>query len=367
MVFKVTFRLRRSTLIGWIFLPLLLLACVGYYFAFAANMNVYDGETGLFQLALNSHDHYVYLLNMDLLREGDGFFELANDKGIARIYIFLSTLFPFLVDPDLTLISLIFNCVILYGCYWIYADICDQLKLGVLGKLSFFANLSFIYFAQLINKDILTIFAFLLAVQCGTRGRLFPLLIFLPVFLLIRQQLVVFVLIFAFLMSSERPWPRILFLYVTTSLVAGLLSVFASIIGEDSLGEGFSAYLINFNQEYYVGYLLFNPLRVMQYVFDAFASFSFNTETGGVDTAKLLRLPQLIVIILLLKPLSTLITRFGYWLQTPARSLVLVVVAYLLTWLMNPTINARYVMLITPILVLFALYVRSQQMKEGGA
>jgi hypothetical protein len=367
MVLNSTLRLRRSTLIGWIFLPLLLLCCVAYYFAFAANMNAYDGETGFFQLALNSHDHYVYLLNMDLLRGGDGFFELANDKGMALIYTFLSTLFPFFVNKDLTLISLIFNCSIIFCCYWIYANICDELNLGSLGKLSFFANLSFIYFAQLINKDALTILVFLLTVQCGIQGRLFPLLILLPVFLLVRQQLVVFVLIFAFLMSSERPWPRILLLYVATSLAAGLLSVFASIIGEDSLGEGFSAYLINFNQQYYVGYFLFNPLRVLQYILDAYASFFFGTETGGIDTAKLLRLPQLVVILLLLKPLSTLIIRFSYWLQTPARSLVLVVVAYLLTWLMNPTINARYVMLITPILVLFALYARGQQQKKGRA
>lgn len=358
-----TLQLRRSTLIGWIFLPLLFLCCVAYYFAFAENMNAYDGDTGFFQFALNSHDHYVYLLNIDLLRGNDGFFELANDKGIAQIYIFLSALFPFLVNADLTLISLFFNCLVILFCYWIYANICDQLNLGSLGKLSFFANLSLIYFAQLINKDALTILVFLLAVQCGIRGRLFWLMMLLPVFLLVRLQLVIFVLIFAFLMASNRPWPRIIFLYVVTSLVAGLLSVFASIIGEESLGGGFNAYIVSFNQNYYIGYLLFNPLRVLQYAIDVFASFSFATETGGVDTAKLLRLPQLLVLLLLLKPLSTLITRFSYWLQTPARSLVLVIVAYLLTWLMNPTVNARYVMLVTPILVLFALYARSQQQR----
>jgi hypothetical protein len=185
MVLNSTLRLRRSTLIGWIFLPLLLLCCVAYYFAFAANMDAYDGDAGLFQLALNSNDHYVYLLNMDLLRRGDGFFELANDKGIALIYTFLLTLFPFFVNADLTLISLIFNCSIICCCYWIYASICDQLNLNSLGKLSFFANLSFIYFAQLINKDALTILVFLLTVQCGIRGRLFPLLMLLPVFLLV--------------------------------------------------------------------------------------------------------------------------------------------------------------------------------------
>jgi hypothetical protein len=85
MVLNHTLRLRRSTLIGWIFLPLLL-CCVAYYFAFAANMNAYDGEIGLFQLALNSHDHKIYLLNIDLVRCSEDFFELANEKGTAWTY-----------------------------------------------------------------------------------------------------------------------------------------------------------------------------------------------------------------------------------------------------------------------------------------
>ncbi len=79
-------RMRRSTVIGWIFLPLLLLGCVAYYFAIAANMVVYDGDTGLFQFAINSHDRKIYLLNFDLVRSSDDFFELANDKGTGRIY-----------------------------------------------------------------------------------------------------------------------------------------------------------------------------------------------------------------------------------------------------------------------------------------
>ena len=357
------FMIRRSSLIGWIGLPLLLLCCFAYYDSFAANIDTYDGESGFFQYALNSHDHYVYLLNIDLVREGESFFELANDKGIAWIYLGLSAMFPFFLNPEFTLISLIFNCLILCCCYLTFAKICDQLELGSLGKLSFFTNLSVVYFAQLINKDMLTILAFLMAVLCGLQKRVFLMLLLLPVLALVRLQLVIFVLIFACLMPSARPWPRILFLYAATSLVAGFLSVFASIIGEDSLGEGFSSFLVDFNQQYYVGYLLFNPVRVLQYVADVFSSFSFGTATGGVDVAKLLRLPQLVVILLLIKPLSSLMTRFGHWLKTPARPLVLVVVAYLLTWLMNPTVNARYVVLITPVLVLLALYVRRQQQK----
>lgn len=364
---------RRSSLIGFLLLPILLLFCIAYYFSFAVNLDIYDAEEGLFQLGLNAHDHFIYLANIDFLRTyvansdslRDGFvlYEMANDKGIGAIYWFLSELFPFFVDPNFILLSLLFNCVTICGCYWVYSDICDQLKLGVIGKLSFFANTYFIYFSQLINKDLLTILTFLFAVLCGLRGRVLPLLLLLPVMVLVRQQLIIFVLIFIYLMPSQRPWPKILSLYVITSILAGLLSVFFSVIGSESLEGGFNAYLVEFNQKYYVGYLLFNPIRVVQYVQSAYSSFLFGTETGGYDLAKILRLPQLILLMLLLKPLSKLFTRFDYLLTTSARPMLLALVAYLLTWLINPTVNARYVMLITPVLVLFALYVRRQQQR----
>jgi len=151
---------------------------------------------------------------------------------------------------------------------------------------------------------------------------------------------------------------RLAVLYTITSIAAGALSVYASVIGEESLGEGFSAYLIAFNDQYLVGYLLFNPLRVAQYVMDAYSSFNIWTDSGGLDVARLLRLPQLLLIVALAPAISSLITRFSYWLTTPARPLVICIVAYLLAWLMNPTINARYVMLITPVVVLFGLYAR---------
>ncbi len=353
----------RSSLVGWIGMPILVFCCVVYYIVFAADLGNYASETGLFQYALNSHDHYVYLLNMDLIRDGESFFELANDKGIALIFLTLSLMFPSLINEHLTLIALIFNCLTLCCCYWFYAKICERLDLGALGKLTFFANFSVIYFAQLINKDMLTILAFLLAVYCGMKNRLYLLLLLMPVFVLVRIQLVVFVIIFLFLMTGERAFPRILISYVATSLVAGYLSVFYSIIGVESLGDGFSSYLVSFNQKFYTGYLLFNPVRVVQYFIDAYSSFLFFTPSGGINTAKFLRLPQLLLMLLLLMPLSALIFKLKFWLQSPARPLILVVIAYLLTWLMNPTVNARYVMLITPILVLFALYVRHHRQK----
>lgn len=349
--------------VGAVFLPLLLLSCVLYYWAFAADLNNYDGKSGTFQYALNSHDHHIYANNVDSIRAGDiPDYQLGNDVGIAILYLALTNIFPFLVDQDYTLIALVFNCAILVFCYVIYSDICSCLHLGILGKLSFFANLYFIYFAQLINKDMLTVFAFLLAVQCGIRGRLWLLLVLLPLSALVRQQLAVFMLIVAYLMPCRHLSWRIPLVYIVTSLTAGYITSSNNFVSEESfIDAGISSFLYDFNRRYFcVAYLLFNPVRIVQLIFVIYGTlwYTFNTGTGGIDTAMALYIPQLFVLLFLMKPLGSLVLYFRYWLGTPARPMVLVIVAYLMAWLMNPTINARYVMLITPVLVLFALYAR---------
>lgn len=352
---------RESDLYGSALLLFLLACCVAYYAAFAVDMKFYDEDSGLFQLALNAHDHFVYLANVERIRAGEfAYYELRNDLGIAAVYLALSDIAPaFLIDEYFSALSLAVNLASLILCYAIYASICNHLHLGKTGKIAFFANLSLIYFAQLINKDMLTVLVFLLAVWCGLNKRLYWLLIITPAALVIRQQLAVFALMFFLLMTVKRPIRWMVFLYLLTAVVAGLLSVFASLFGAESLEDGFTAWLVEFNSNYYVGYIIFNPLRVLQYVVDAYLSFSFWTDKGGIDTAKLLRLPQLILLAVLWRPISTLILRFRSVLtDSTTKPLTTAVVTYLLVWLMNPTVNARYVMLITPILVLFALRVQ---------
>lgn len=354
-----------NNMTGHLMLAVMLLLSYLYYKEFAHDLTRYDGKYGFFQYTLNSHDHLVYLLNIDNVRNEGVVFNLGNDRGISQIYIFFSSVFPFLVDPDFSLISLFVNCMTLCGCYWLYIRICEILGLDTLHKLSFFVNFSLIYFAQLINKDMFTIFIFLLSCYLALGKKLYIILLLLPFVFLIRIQLAAFVLIFVFLYYIQKPLWAIFLIYISTSLLAGYMSVVNPIIGDESLGEGFSYFLVDFNAEYYIGYLLFNPLRVVQYIVDAYSSFYLPTETGGIDTAKLLRLPQLALIAILIKPLSTLITKCGYWMTTPARPLVLIITSYFLAWLMNPTVNARYVMLITPIVVLFALYARKYVRKAA--
>ena len=335
-----------------------------YFFEFAFDFDRYAFTDRFFNLALNSHDHGVYVATIDAIARYGVEYGLNNDFGIAAIYLALSDVFPWLVNANYTVISFAFNACVLVACYWLWSRICTHYGLGMGGRAAFFVNTSLIYFMQLINKDMLTVFTFLLAVHLGATRRHVWLLLALPLVFLVRQQLAVFTVLFIYFMSSARPQKRMLLAYVITSLVAGVLSVYASVIGEDSIGEGLNAYLLQLNMQYYVGYLLFNPVRVLQYLVDAYASFQIFSITGGVDVAKILRLPTLV---LLVRPLSTIVTRFGPCLQSPLKPLVVTVVAYLLAWLMNPTVNARYVVLILPVLILFALAARRARAAEPAA
>ncbi|MFL1479416.1 hypothetical protein [Pseudomonas grimontii] len=351
--------IKRSSLIGLIGMPIFLGLCIAYYFYFSDPVEIYvpDAE-GVFQYALNIHDHMVYLYNIEEISSDGIDFGLNNDVGILLIYIMISSMFPWLVDSNFVYLSLVFNCFLIFMCYICYSSICDSLGLGALGKLSFFVNLYFLYFAQLINKDMLTIFVFLFSIYCsGSKNKLLFLLLIFPIFGLVRLQLIIYVFLFVLFMLSKRPILWIFFAYLGTSLIAGVLTVIAPVIGQESLGEGFSSFIVGFNQNYFVGYVLFNPLRVVQFVMDAYSSLWFFTETGGLDVAKILRVPQLIFLLFLMKPLVS-ISKTKYWFNTPARPLVLAIFAFLIAWLMNPTINVRYVMLITPVLALFGMYAR---------
>lgn len=342
-------------------LLLLLGACYGYFTAFGVGADDYVDDAGLMQFTLNAHDHFVYVDNVDeILHEGLKY-QLNNDVGIAALYVGLSWLLPIPHDTSFIVTAFIFNCLTIAAIFYCYLRICQELGLDHGALLLFFANLSLIYFSQLINKDALTILAFLHTVLLGLTGRLRWLWLALPLYALVRQQLLLFGVIYLALSYSKRPVRIALLLYVVTSLVAGLLSVFAQVIGEDSLGEGLSARLIEFNSSYYVGYTLFNPLRVLQYVYDTLLSFDFLTDTGGIEAAKLLRIPQLLLLIALTPVLFRLITNLRKEMVTPgSRELLFAIISYLLAWLMNPTVNARYVMLITPVLVLWALHGRGR-------
>ena len=340
-----------------------ILSALFYYYFFVSEWNLHPDS--IFQFATNQHDHNIYLLNMHLVEKDSDMVEFSNDKGIAIIYLFLSKILPFLILPNMELISLVFNCFILILNYWIYGKLADKLGLGLFGRLSFFLNLSLLYFAQLINKDMLTIFVILVSVYAGTLRRHWLLLFLIPFAIFIRIQLVIYILIFVFLIAAKKVGLRFFIVYIFTSLLATFLWINFPIIGKDALDDGFSSYLIDLNSKYLIGYLIFNPVRILQYIYDVYLSFNIFSENGAIDVSKVLRIPQLTLLAMLTIYFLKLIKHWNIYSKTDAKPLVISILAYACTWLMNPTVNSRYVMLITPILVLLGLYVRTTRQRRA--
>lgn len=346
-------------LIGLIFFSLMLVLCIAYYVVF--DPRHYDNLNSYACCALNLHDHLVYINSIEHLERNGFSYKFNNDFGVALIYLSIQKLFP-LSDPEFILIPFIFNCFMLGLSILLYFKICERLDLGLLAKLSIFTFFYFIYFAQLINKDMLTVLSFLLALYLAISHRLLMLLFFFPVFFLVRQQLALSILIYLFFIQVRRPYWRVLVVYIITSLLAAFITNTGSIIGDESLGGGFSAALAKFNKEYYIGYLIFNPIRILMYFYDAYSSFYiFNSNGTAIDVAKALRAVSLIFLSLLIGYFIKAFFCYRYWMKTDARYMILLIVSFFCGWLINPTINARYIMLIVPVILLLALYVRANR------
>ena len=86
-------------------------------------------------------------------------------------------------------------------------------------------------------------------------------------------------------------------------------------------------------------------------------SFFIYTD-GLIDISKILRIPLLVAIIYLFKQFIYSIKNFSIVNKTEGKNINIVLISFTLTWLMNPTINARYVMLIVPIFILLLRYVK---------
>ncbi|HGM5582913.1 TPA: hypothetical protein ACKP22_004637 [Pseudomonas putida] len=330
-------------------------AAVAYFYLFSVGLE--KGEDGVAMLtgAVNAHDHFVYVDTIArLARDGFGY-ELNNDVGISYFYLLINEWF-FDGAEDYLYLALYVNLLFLLLSFICYIKICDYYGFGAWVKCAFFAGVHLLYFAQLINKDMSSVFLILFSVYAALYRHWLSLLLMIPLYALVRQQLLVYVALFIFIQTAAWPLWRIVIAYVMTSLVAAYLVVHNNIIGSESLEDGFSALVYGLNAQTYLGYLLLNPIRVLQFIQDSILSFFFILPDGSIDMGRLLRTPQILLLILMAWPLWIGFKRFRDGLQDASRPLYSALFAYLMAWLMNPTVNARYVMLIAPVLVLIACY-----------
>jgi hypothetical protein len=332
-----------------------------YFFLFVSGKGfTYEPIQG-FVFPVNIHDHYVYVQYIEKIRGADSLLELLhfnNNTGIALIYLSVINILA-LMGAELPIedIALFINVGVFFLAFLSYKNIIKQLKLPYYYLYLFFINISFVYFAQLINKDSLTILVFLKTVEYSLIGskKRFYLLCVLSVF--VRIQLPVFIFIYWFLLRKNTGYfKRFVFVYIVLALASGYLAKYQLLLmSEETLASGFSYLVFKLNTQYYIGSLLLNPIRALQYFYDLLLSFSFYNN-GYFDVSRIKNIPQAFVFIVLLP--IVLITFFYYEknMRTPASHLMAAIVSFFLVWLLNPMVNVRYVLLILPIIILLGFY-----------
>ncbi|WP_435248251.1 hypothetical protein ACMAZD_01120 [Vibrio sp. nBUS_14] len=334
------------------FIILFLISVAYFIFYYNVAQLGYENSFDVLAKIVNLHDHNVYVEKIQSISSGGVKYEANNDFGIALIYLITYVYTGFNNLVDIYLFSFLFNINLLFLAFIFYNKICNIENLNNITCLFFFTNISLVYFSQLINKDLITYLVLLIALYSGVKKNYFLLVIILPIAFLIRQQLALCIITFVFLMLCRNTKFWIVISYVFSSLVAGYISVHMNIISDESLGSGISSFIVKFNREYYAGYLFFNPIRLLQYFYSIPQSFFNIYVDGEVDMAAIFRFMMLPFVFLSMSFIFKSIFQFQVTRLTSIKPFFILTYSFFICWLMNPTINGRYIILILPIMVL---------------
>jgi len=324
---------------------------------------VIEGDPALMSAAApaNALDHRTYVDYIQTFdqRLGAPATGIDNNIGIAALYHQLLML----VSADVSAapwLSLVLNTSAILIALYAWCAIRRWLCLPDWTSLIFFAAGPWLYFSQLINKDALSAAIILLGVLATMRRNIIALLALVVVAALVRLQLPLFLIGLWFLAGARRWWPTALAIYVSCALAAAAIERTMPIFMGDSAasgGMGISALVQSLNARYGIGALLLNPIRVVQYFFDLCRAV-LSGLTQSHSLAELKGAPILLLLLWLLPNYVRLLFGLHRVASAYFRPLLSAIWVFFCVWLINPTINERYLLLITPVIVLLGLAAR---------
>lgn len=359
------YKLYYCDLLSFYLFILFTVSCFFYFQAFSfGNVLDYEPVPGFFY-PVNTHDHLVYFDNFRKIISDNLSLSINNNIGIAYIYYFLYLILSaFLGDVSIYYLSFWFNVIVLLFCFFSYRRIILEFGFKSKVSLTFFFLTFLIYFSQLINKDALTILISLQAVLYLKNKSVFKYFLLVVFSFFVRFQLPAFLFLCWFLSHGKKNHLFILIgVYIFLSLINGFLSKYQThFLSQSTLGSGLSYLVFSFNQKYYIGSLLFNPFRVVQYFQDYYKSILFVMD-DGIDVSRLKNIPHLIYFTFILPYLIRAYLKYPSRMKTDMKYLLSVGVSFFLIWLFNPTINSRYFICFLPIFQIIALYEKSLSKK----
>lgn len=330
------------------------ISCFIYFLLFAYNTGfTYEPIPGLIN-PVNIHDHYVYLGYIEEMQSSGDLITLSglnNNFGISLIYCFIySALSAIGIEVSYETLALIVNLIVLMYALKIYSLIIYKLGLHPAWSLTYFAMSPLLYFAQLINKDSFTILIVLLAISysISSQWKQFCFLVILS--MLIRFQLPALLLLYLiFIFGNKHHLKKFILAYVSLSLINGVLARYQiDFFNESTLSDGMSYLVYSLNRNYYIGSLLLNPVRAIQYLHDMLISFDF-VDGAMIDVGRIKNIPQIIFLIFLSPFIVNGFMNYRSYMNQKEKYLLAMIVAFFGIWLFNPTINLRYFILFFPV------------------
>lgn len=342
---------------------LFLVANTIYLSVFAMDISYLEDEKAgnYFYVPLNKDQDKATVPYMRMIEEGSFEISLSNNIGVAYIYFLLKKYIGFSYEA-IPIISFIFNNILIIFCYLYFARIGLQLGLKMNYRWLFFLNPSLVYFSQLINKDIPSLlFILALTYYLGKKKSLKLLCVSLISFVVRMQLLPVGILSF-WLYRRRRYILSLFLLYLATSLLSAIVLPYYLIFAPDDLmrgdgSQGLTVLLQSLNQKYYIGSIVLNPLRIIQYLYDQLQSVFFITDDGRIDLYRLRDIPFVLALVYSFRPLITLFTHMKIYMNTSCRPLITVTFTYMMVLLMHYLIHARYLFPISLNLILLGVFV----------
>lgn len=307
-----------------------------------------------------SSDHEIYVKTIEDIKGGEYHIGLTNNNaGISYLYLGLMSIF----GDDLPLISLVVNNFIFLLSFLVLRRTLSLFGLPRFLSVLLLLNPATIYFSHLINKESFSLLGVLSMVYCVGAGRWKTMLLLIPLAMIVRFQLGIFgvALGLMFYLQSFFLWTA--FVYVFFSLGGGLVVNRGGGFDPSLWGNGLVQTVYWLNHEYYIGSLLLNPARVLQYFADLCVGALDFAKNGGVAIYNFKDLPSLITLIGLSPWLVYMAINLHVYKDRPARVGICAVISYMLVQLMNPVIHARYLFPLLPVVFMLAFFVINEKRK----
>jgi hypothetical protein len=353
---KYSLKIQKSS-IYYILFVFLFLFLNEFYFNYFV-LNILASKIEFITDTANLHDHLIYITFIRFISEGQDIFVFGNNFGIASIYYVLGNMFN--IDNYIILAHYINIIVYLFIALFTF-KVFKLFNISLILTVFFTFNPANFYFLSLINKDSFSILFVLLFIYYIFKKKYIILTFIILFSLVIRMQLPIFAITLLFLVNYDKLSlsKKIFILYFLSSLGAVLLENTINLLAMDrmgtSLGIGMTKIIRELNSNYGLGSLLLNPIKIIQYFYDYSVGYTY---LFNFSQLYLFRVKDFLNLIFLPVSLFSLSIYFlnKKMLNTGSNIFLLVIISFFTVWLINPTVNYRYIGIFLPYILVPGIY-----------